>query len=190
MSNVLSFANYVNYIFYIIIYLFVMINVFQHTYQIHYFISSKCLSKHDIPGQTMLIMCPIVLFPRVSTCLVSEAGTSIIECIHFHTALRSHICHMATLLSSLPDTSHLPFYFSVVSNCQHIPNSSFSCLHICSICSWWKHLSVWIWSCSLRWGNCSLIQEASSPFPYDFINIQLLNWLYWIIKTCKCIIVS
>lgn len=71
----------------------------------------------------MLIMCPIPLFLRVFVCLVRKTGTSIIECTHFHNALKPHICHMAILLVSYYDTFHLPFNFPVVSNCLHIPNA-------------------------------------------------------------------
>lgn len=131
---------------------------------------SKCLSKHDIPGGPSV--CPIALFPRVSTGLVWEAATSIIDCTHFHTALKPHIWLMVTFLASHTDTSHLPFYFPVLSNCLHIPNSipflasrSFLPLFLMKA-SLSQNLLLFS---KMRW--LFLIQEAPFPLSYGFVNI-------------------
>ena len=139
-SHVTSFTNYVNYISYTIIYLFILINVFQLTYQIHYFISSKWLSKNSIQaGQTMLIiprgfrmLClrSRKLYPRVHSFPHSIKAPHLSH--DYLAGLTSwHFSSPILLFSSVKLPAYPQLFFFL------LPCLSFSC-------SWWKHLSEFV----------------------------------------------
>ena len=124
-------------------------------------------------------MCPIALFPRISTCLVWKARTSTIQYTCIHIALMPHICHMA------PHCLHI-LTFSIFSFTLQL------CQIVCTLLTLFFFL-LYVFPPAIldestthpgtdlyfkmRW--LFIIQEATFPFLYGFANIYLYLLTIW-----------